>query len=458
MRGRRADNGQMTAPSPPGSEPPTGARSRRRDQILGTAAELFATRGYTRTSMRDVAAAAGILAGSLYHHFDSKEAIAVELVENYYADLAAAVRGNEAAPGGGGYVDPLLALRLFTKQIAGVSFRHQAALQIRLFDAPSAASPSLRSVVHAAPGSLGRRWQTLIDAAVADGAISPQVDPELLRHLLYRVTIQAGRLAGQLGGPAPGGAEPVIDCITAIIFDGLATAPAPADDDSDDSDDGGGGKDADAYADSAAIVVVNEAKARWEAEAAERLAGRRGAVLAAARDQFALHGFESTTMRDVADAAGLTASNLYRYFESKDALILEILGDFSDRLLAAYKDVIGAGAAVTETLDAVLWLLEQASRQFGPEIEILQGFGRLVALGLGEHYEQGAQARLALLAQLIAAGVASGEFRPVAGAELVATCVREIMWSPMRDLASVSPLRARTFFRRTVLSGAAARH
>jgi len=202
--------------------------------------------------------------------------------------------------------------------------------------------------------------------------------------------------------------------------------------------------------------VVNEAKARWEADAAERLASRRGAVLAIAREQFALRGFESTTMRDIADAAGLTASNLYRYFESKDSMVVEILADFSDRLLAAYKEVIGAGSTVTMSLDAILWLLEQAGRQFGPEIEILQGYGRLVALGLGDHYEQGAQARLALLAQLIDTGVTAGELRQVAGPELVATCVREIMWSAMRDLASVSPLRARKFFRHTVLSGAAA--
>ena len=430
----------MTASSP-APEPSPGARPRRRDQILATAAELFAAKGYTRTSMRDVATASGILAGSLYHHFESKEAIAVELVENYYADLDAAARGDES--GADGKADPLTALRLFTKEIAELSFRHQAALQIRMFDAPSASSPSLKGIVHAAPASLGRRWQTLIDAAVADGAISPDVDPLLLRSVLSRVTIQAGQLAGQLARQLPegapsGGTPSVTDCITTIIFDGLAARP---------------GEDAD----SAAITVVNEAKARWEADAAERLAGRRGMVLAAARDQFALRGFESTTMRDIADVAGLTASNLYRYFESKDSMITEILGDFSDRLLAAYKDVIGAGATITETLDAILWLLEQASRQFGPEIEILQGFGHLVGLGLGDHYEQGAQARLALLAQLIDTGVTAGEFRPVAAPELVATCVREIMWSPMRDVASVSPLRARKFFRQTVLSGAAAR-
>jgi AcrR family transcriptional regulator len=422
----------MTASSP-APVPSLAARPRRRDQILTTAADLFAAKGYTRTSMRDVAAASGILAGSLYHHFESKEAIAVELVENYYADLVDAVRKSGSVD-----ADPLTALRLFTAEIAGLSFRHQAALQIRMFDAPSTASSTLKTVIHAAPASLNRRWRTLISAAVAGGAISPDVDPRLLRYALYRVTMQAGVLAWW-ASQSPGGTRAVTDCITTIIFDGLAAVP-PADD-----------------GESAAITVVNEAKARWESDAAERLAGKRGAVLAAAREQFALRGFESTTMRDIADVAGLTASNLYRYFESKDSMIIEILGDFSDRLLAAYKEVIGAAANVTEALDAILWLLEQASRQFAQEIEILQGYGRLVALGLGDHYEQGARARLALLAQLIGTGVTAGEFRQVAGPELVATCVREIMWSPMRDLASVSPLRARKFFRHTVLSGAAVR-
>jgi AcrR family transcriptional regulator len=127
----------------------------RRDQILGTAAELFATKGYTKTSMRDVATAAGILAGSLYHHFDSKEAIAVELVENYYRDLDAAVQANAAtrsdSDNNDNDNDPLTALREFTTQIAAISLRHQAALQIRLFDAPSAATASLKGIVHAAP-------------------------------------------------------------------------------------------------------------------------------------------------------------------------------------------------------------------------------------------------------------------------------------------------------------------
>src|SRR6185312_7242035 len=44
----------------------------RRTEILQTAAQLIATSGL-RTSLQEIADAAGILPGSLYHHFESKE-------------------------------------------------------------------------------------------------------------------------------------------------------------------------------------------------------------------------------------------------------------------------------------------------------------------------------------------------------------------------------------------------
>src|SRR5262245_41072679 len=60
----------------------------RRTEILDTAAELFASSGI-RTSLKEIADACGILPGSLYHHFESKEALVIELVERYHADLDA---------------------------------------------------------------------------------------------------------------------------------------------------------------------------------------------------------------------------------------------------------------------------------------------------------------------------------------------------------------------------------
>lgn len=49
----------------------------RRDLLLSEAARLFGEKGYEKTSMRDIAAAYGILPGSLYHHFRSKDELFV---------------------------------------------------------------------------------------------------------------------------------------------------------------------------------------------------------------------------------------------------------------------------------------------------------------------------------------------------------------------------------------------
>ena len=45
----------------------------RRRQIIAAASELFAHKGFEGTSIREIAAASGVLSGSLYYHFPSKE-------------------------------------------------------------------------------------------------------------------------------------------------------------------------------------------------------------------------------------------------------------------------------------------------------------------------------------------------------------------------------------------------
>src|SRR6195952_2778366 len=59
----------------------------RRDELLGIAATLFAERGFRNTTVRDIADAAGILSGSLYHHFDSKEAMVDQLLDTFQQRL-----------------------------------------------------------------------------------------------------------------------------------------------------------------------------------------------------------------------------------------------------------------------------------------------------------------------------------------------------------------------------------
>jgi AcrR family transcriptional regulator len=53
-----------------------------RQEIIDAAISLFSQNGYHAASMQDVARALGIQKPSLYHHFDSKEAILLAILEN----------------------------------------------------------------------------------------------------------------------------------------------------------------------------------------------------------------------------------------------------------------------------------------------------------------------------------------------------------------------------------------
>lgn len=65
----------------------TGKRLDRKAELVQIAGQLFAERGFLATTIRDVADAAGIQSGSLYHHFTSKESMVEELLQDYWDKL-----------------------------------------------------------------------------------------------------------------------------------------------------------------------------------------------------------------------------------------------------------------------------------------------------------------------------------------------------------------------------------
>ena len=66
-------------------------RADNRPVILDAAARLFREKGYAVTSMRDIAAAVGMLAGSLYYHFASKDELLVAVYGEGVRRISAAV-------------------------------------------------------------------------------------------------------------------------------------------------------------------------------------------------------------------------------------------------------------------------------------------------------------------------------------------------------------------------------
>jgi AcrR family transcriptional regulator len=72
---------------------------------------------------------------------------------------------------------------------------------------------------------------------------------------------------------------------------------------------------------------------------------RREAIVLAAVDCLAEHGYRGTTMRTIAQAVGLTKGGLYPYFDSKDAILVAVAERFLARVAEMLAPRPGVGAA-----------------------------------------------------------------------------------------------------------------
>ena len=86
----------------------------RRQRILQVASELFATRGYDGTSMRDVSEACAISKSLLYHHFANKEDLYRNIVLSSAGNLYDYVR--DRVPTEGSAADKIRAFMLVTAE------------------------------------------------------------------------------------------------------------------------------------------------------------------------------------------------------------------------------------------------------------------------------------------------------------------------------------------------------
>ncbi|GAB4347155.1 MAG: TetR/AcrR family transcriptional regulator [Oricola sp.] len=63
-----------------------------RDSLLGTARDMFSERGFSGTSIRDIANAHGVSVSNIYHHFGSKEGLWREILKQSVRMLPARLR------------------------------------------------------------------------------------------------------------------------------------------------------------------------------------------------------------------------------------------------------------------------------------------------------------------------------------------------------------------------------
>lgn len=69
------------------------------EKILDVAMELFRTKGFDRTTMRDIAAKAGVATGAAYYYYPSKDAIVMAFYERTFDEMQAKIGKVLDAPG-----------------------------------------------------------------------------------------------------------------------------------------------------------------------------------------------------------------------------------------------------------------------------------------------------------------------------------------------------------------------
>ncbi|MSZ77423.1 MAG: TetR family transcriptional regulator [Actinobacteria bacterium] len=153
--------------------PAEGANSRR-VELLHIAAGLFAEKGFKNTTVRDIADASGILSGSLYHHFDSKESMVDEILSTFQDELFAAYDAVLTSD---------LDARAKIEQCVRLSFEaiDKHPHEVAIFQNEAAYLGTFERFDYLAERNAQSRavWITLLDDGVRSGALRSDLDIEL---------------------------------------------------------------------------------------------------------------------------------------------------------------------------------------------------------------------------------------------------------------------------------------
>ncbi|HKM69232.1 MAG TPA: TetR/AcrR family transcriptional regulator [Stellaceae bacterium] len=183
------------------------------DDIVSAAAKVFRTKGYHAATVRDIADEVGLLKGSLYHHFDSKEELLYLVVKEPIAQMYRKMA--EIAAADGRAADKLqLAISAHLEAFD----RHYPQLFVYLRERESV-KRRFREMIGFSPKDYERCWQQILREGVDNGEFRPDLDIQVasygllgMLNWLYKWYDPQGRLSVQQ----------VAEQFTALALAGLA--------------------------------------------------------------------------------------------------------------------------------------------------------------------------------------------------------------------------------------------
>ncbi len=168
----------------------------RRRQILDAAVAVFAARGHDDTRIQDVADAAGVAYGLVYHYFGTKDRLLATVFDENWATFADVVEGLVGSPRA---IDDLL--RAMVDYVLGAVEAYPDRIQVILVEYGRLARRG-QALTHPDVARAIASLSSALRTAQAKGVLRHEVDPEALPVLLLGA-LQAAIVAMLAPGNAP---------------------------------------------------------------------------------------------------------------------------------------------------------------------------------------------------------------------------------------------------------------
>ena len=181
-----------------------------RAAIVEAATALFGARGYASTSIDDVAAAARVTKGAVYHHFESKQSLFRAVYEAVERRAQAPTPATKAA------TTPLELIRRSAAAYLDATL-DPVVQRITLVEAPAVLGPDPDGPAEQQPGHAALR--DLVAAAIADGKLAP-LDPDAVASMVRGACLQAALVIAS--SPRPRAARRKVGAVLDALLDGLA--------------------------------------------------------------------------------------------------------------------------------------------------------------------------------------------------------------------------------------------
>jgi TetR/AcrR family transcriptional regulator, cholesterol catabolism regulator len=160
---------------------------------------------------------------------------------------------------------------------------------------------------------------------------------------------------------------------------------------------------------------------------------RREELLQIAGALFARRGFKNTTVRDIADVAGIQSGSLYHHFDSKESMVDELLTNFQGALFSRYDVILAGDLDARAKVDAVVRASFEAIHEYHNEVAIFQndaaylsGFERFSYI---EEYNRRFRV---MWVDLLSEGTRTGVLRSDLDSELTYRFIRDTVWVAVR--------------------------